>query len=217
MFQTAKFSSSFPELPKPDYSGFLKSLGLASTTPKFDFSILAPKEEPKHKVFISYYHKDDQPYKNEFDKLFGHLFINKSVQPGDIKSDLTDDYISQLIMDGYIDDASVVVVLVGAKTYCRKHVDWEISAGLDPRVGSRAGIFGILLPTHPLFSANQYNINNTPYRLVDNLDSGYAKMYKWTDNANSIKSYAEEAFKNRIEKKDLVRNGRKQLTRNLCD
>ncbi|MBN1234575.1 MAG: TIR domain-containing protein [Methanotrichaceae archaeon] len=25
----------------------------------------------------------------------------------------------------YIEDSSVLVVLVGPKTYCRKHVDWE--------------------------------------------------------------------------------------------
>ena len=33
----------------------------------------------KHKVFISYYHDEDQCYKNEIEENFGHLFISKSV------------------------------------------------------------------------------------------------------------------------------------------
>lgn len=36
----------------------------------------------RHKVFISYYHEDDQKYKDNFEKLFKDIFINKSVQDG---------------------------------------------------------------------------------------------------------------------------------------
>ena len=75
----------------------------------------------KHKVFISYYHKGNQKYRDEFERLFGHLFINKSVEEGDIDSDNSDDYIKHLIQEDYISDASVVVVLCGQNTWKRKH------------------------------------------------------------------------------------------------
>lgn len=98
----------------------------------------------KHKVFISYYHRDDEKYKIRFEKLFGDLFINKSVEPGDINSDNKDEYIKRLIRENYISDSSVIVVLIGPKALCRKHIDWEIYAGLY----KNAGLVGLILPEH---------------------------------------------------------------------
>jgi hypothetical protein len=102
----------------------------------------------KHNVFISYYHKD-QNYKDYFDSLFGNLFINKSIKSGDIDTDISTEYIKRLIIENYITDSSVIVVLVGPKTYGRKHVDWEISAALNKKVGGYSGLLGICLPNHP--------------------------------------------------------------------
>lgn len=34
--------------------------------------------DTKHQVFISYYHDDDQYYKDKFEELFGDIFINSS-------------------------------------------------------------------------------------------------------------------------------------------
>ena len=31
--------------------------------------------DTKHKVFISFYHEDDEKYRKKFEKLFGDLFI----------------------------------------------------------------------------------------------------------------------------------------------
>ena len=62
----------------------------------------------RHKTFVSYYHKADQAYRDAFEKVFGHLFIGKSVQPGDISTDVSADYIKRLILEGYITDASVL-------------------------------------------------------------------------------------------------------------
>src|SRR6266851_8455860 len=101
----------------------------------------------RHKVFSSYYHHDDQSYRNWLENNFSDVAIFKSVQPGDIATDNSAEYIKRLIQEGYIEDSSIVVVLVGAKTKCRKHVDWEISAGLSSKVGGRSGLMGILLPT----------------------------------------------------------------------
>ena len=80
-------------------------------------------DRPKRKVFVSYYHKDDQKYKNYIDNNFKDIMINKSVMDNDIDSDNSDEYIKRLIRENYISDSSVVVVLVGRNTKTRKHVD----------------------------------------------------------------------------------------------
>ena len=178
------------------------------------------KKDTRHKVFISYYHKEDEYYRNLFEELFGHLFINKSVKPGEIDTDLSDEYIKRLIQQGYITDASVVLVLVGPKTYCRKHVDWEISAGLMKKVGGHSGLLGILLPEFPLTSEGKYYYKDLPPRLADNVKTGYVKIYIWNwvcANEYRIKGAIEEAFKARVEKAHLIDNSRPQFKHNRCE
>lgn len=175
------------------------------------------KKDPRHKVFISYYHKDDQYYRNRFEKLFGHLFLNKSVEPREIDTDVSTEYIKRLIQQNYIEDSSVLIVLVGSKTYGRKHVDWEISAALNKKVGGYSGLLGLCLPTHPNYQDTTYNAAIVPPRLVDNLKSGYAKFYNWTEDENNIKKWVEEAFQNRIDKTDKIDNSSEQFEYNRCE
>ena len=175
------------------------------------------KKDNRHKVFLSYYHKDDQYYRNRFEKLFGHLFISKSVEPGDIDTDVSTEYIKRLIQQNYIEDTSVLVVLVGPKTYGRKHVDWEISATLNKKVGGYSGLLGLCLPTHPDYSKDKYNADVVPPRLVDNLKSGYAKFYDWTEDEAKIKKWTEEAFQSRIDKADKIDNSREQFKYNRSE
>lgn len=171
----------------------------------------------KHKLFISYYHKDDEYYRNKFEELFGDLFINKSVHSGDINTDSSTEYIKRLIRENYISDSSVIVVLIGPKTYCRKHVDWEISAGLMKKAGGYSGLLGLCLPEHPDYKKDNYTENITPPRLVDNFKSGYAKYYDWTNRKTSIKKWIEEAFNAKKNNSDLINNSRSQIGRNRCE
>lgn len=175
------------------------------------------KKDTRHKVFISYYHKEDEYYRNSFEKLFGHLFINRSVKPGDIDTDVSTEYIKRLIQEDYIADISVLVVLVGPKTYCRKHVDWEISAALMKKVGGYSGLLGLCLPTHPDYGKDKFNPDIVPPRLVANIRSGYAKFYDWTEDEHKIKKWIEEAFKARIDKADLIDNSLPQFRHNRCE
>jgi len=180
---------------------------------------LFKSEAVKHKVFLCYYHKDDEYYRKKFEELFGDLFINKSVKPGDIDTDNSTDYIKRLIQEGYISDASVTIVLVGPKTYCRKHVDWEISATLNKKVGGYSGLMGIVLPEFPL-TDNKYNPDDMPPRLQDNIKTGYAKLYNWNwvcATASNIKSAVEKAFNDRIDSIDNIDNSRKQYEYNKCE
>jgi hypothetical protein len=176
-----------------------------------------PKKDTRHKVFISYYHKDDQYYRDHFEILFGQLFINKSVEPGDIDTDVSTEYIKRLIQQNYIEDASVLVVLVGPKTYGRKHVDWEISAALNKKVGGYSGLLGLCLPTHPDYPKDKYNSGIVPPRLIDNLKSDYAKFYNWTEDETNIKKFIEEAFQARIDKAEKIDNSREQFEYNRCE
>ena len=54
---------------------------------------------PRHKVFISFYHKDDQAYKEYIDKYLSGNIINKSVKDGEYSTDSSDEYIMRLIRE----------------------------------------------------------------------------------------------------------------------
>ncbi len=170
--------------------------------------------DTRHKVFLSYYHKEDEYFRIRFQLLFGRMFINKSVKPGDIDSDVSTEYIKRLIQEGYLTDTSVLVVLVGPRTYTRKHVDWEISAGLSKKDGGDSGVVGFCLPTHPDYGRREYNPFIVPPRLADNIASGYAQFYDWTENKIEMKSRIEEVFRNRVQKTNLIDNSREQFEYN---
>ena len=66
-------------------------------------------EKPMHKVFISYHHENDQRYKDALVE-FGHknsIFIDESVDTGDISDDLNDESIREKIRDEYLRDSTV--------------------------------------------------------------------------------------------------------------
>lgn len=116
----------------------------------------------KHKVFISYHHENDQSYKDALVKWNEsvEVFIDKSVDTGDISDELTDEEIRVKIRDEYLRDSTVTIVLVGKDTAGRKHVDWEIYSSMkDGPVNKKSGIVVILLPsvtgsTTHLYAAN---------------------------------------------------------------
>ncbi|MGH3982133.1 MAG: TIR domain-containing protein [Pseudonocardiaceae bacterium] len=173
-----------------------------------------PKE--KHKLFLSYYHNDDEWYRRSFTDQFRSYYLSKSVELGDIATDNGAEYIKRLIRENYVADASVVVVLVGPKTKCRKHVDWEISAGLEPHSG-RSGLLGILLPEFPL-DKNTYNPDDLPFRSLENVNSGYAILRTWSyidGNLSGLISAVNEAFDKRLHD-ELAKNGMPQMRHNTC-
>ena len=102
-----------------------------------------------HKVFISYHHSNDQSYKEalvEFGQRHS-LFLDRSVDSGDIPDSWTDEQIRRAIRDHYLKDSTVTVVLVGTETKRRKYVDWEIYSSMyDGSVNKKSGIVVISLP-----------------------------------------------------------------------
>ena len=170
--------------------------------------------KPKHKVFISFYHKDDQRYKDYIDFYLSDNIINKSVMLGEYDSDNSDEYIKRLIREDKISDSSVVVVLIGNNTKRRKHVDWEIYAGLAPSINGNAGLIGIMLPSVKKIYG-QYLYDDMPARFADNLKTGYASLYEWSDAIKHFDSIVEMAYNSRLTSRNKIDNTRIQMKYNL--
>ena len=68
----------------------------------------------KHKVFICYHHANDQGYKDAILKLNDtyDIFIDGSVDTGDINEDLDDQAIREKIRDDYLQNSTVTIVLI---------------------------------------------------------------------------------------------------------
>lgn len=157
----------------------------------------------RHKVFVSYHHANDQYYRNQFEDLFTHIYdimVSKSVQIGDIDPYTPTERIRQIIRDNYLHDSTVTVVLIGAETWKRKHVDWEIGSSIrHTTYNHRSGLLGILLPTyhHPNGDRTKYNPRTIPPRLYDNIQCGFAKIYNWSNNPYEVQGWIHEAFQRR--------------------
>ena len=103
-----------------------------------------------HKVFVSFHHKNDQYYKDYLVDWAeeNEVFIDGSVETGDISDDLTDEEIRIMIRDDYLKDTTVTILLVGTETKYRKHIDWEIYSSMyDGKKNKKSGILVILLPS----------------------------------------------------------------------
>lgn len=181
----------------------------------------------RHKVFISYHHENDQQYKDYFIEKFSPYFIDKSVHYGEYSEDLSTDYIKRLIREEKITDSSIIVVLVGTDTYKRKHVDWEISAGLSSLAGGYSGLLGIILPTYYnsiqncSLPRNKYLHETIPARLSDNILSGYATAYNWESlfscdmyGTPNIVTWLDNAYRQKIYNYNRINNGRIQFSYN---
>lgn len=159
-----------------------------------------------HKVFISYHHDNDQWAKEEILDLNQEhqIFVDGSVDTGDISGELSDEAIRAKIRDEYLKDTTVTIVLVGLDTMNRKHIDWEIYSSMyDGAKNKKSGLIVVTLPStgcinwftshdgekEALYSDHKgdwFSIENRseweeryPYlsnRLIDNLVAAEAKI-----------------------------------------
>ncbi len=163
---------------------------------------------PRHKVFISYFHEDDQEYKDRLVRALESKAVDKSVSQGDIHDEgLHLDEIRRRIRDDHIADATVTIVLIGRCTWQRKHVDWEISASIiDRKNNRRCGLLGLLLPSHPDYQKGQSarNPRLIPPRLAANISGPdpFAVIYDWPRSKLSKKILPKihDAFQRRSKK-----------------
>lgn len=158
----------------------------------------------RHRVFVSYHHALDESYKKIFELRFGNVFgaiVPGSVNDGDIDPNLATETIRQKIRDEYLRDTSVTVVLIGAQTWQRKHIDWEIGSSIrDTKANPRSGLLGIVLPTYPRADKSKYNSRTIPPRLHDNIECGFATIHNWTEDATIVQGWIHEAYLRRSTK-----------------
>lgn len=161
---------------------------------------------PRRKVFVSYHHGGDQAYYNEFSKFFHGQFeamFDNSLERK-IDSDNVD-YVMQRIRDNHLTGTSCTVVLIGAQTYQRKYVDWEVKATL----AKQHGLLGIVLPTHVQNRSGQIIV---PDRFNDNVNSGYAVWTYW--QGLTVQGFTHLLETAVAKPKMLIDNSRAMLKRN---
>ncbi|MCK6504088.1 TIR domain-containing protein [Myxococcota bacterium] len=170
----------------------------------------------RHRVFVSYHHALDQQWKDLFYQLFHvstEALVDGSVWDGDIDPNVSTDTARRIIRDRYLRDTTVTVVLVGAQTWQRKHVDWEISASVrDTEASPRSGLLGILLPSYPMLWGTTYDAHTIPPRLFDNVQCGYASLHRWSNDPVAVQTWIHDAFLRR--RTHLPDNSRVQFARN---
>ena len=161
---------------------------------------------PRHNVFISYYHDQDQELKDRFLGMMGDNLVDKSVNIGDIAdTNPPTEATLQRIREEYIGQASVTVVLIGRCTWQRKYVDWEMAASLrETRGNPRCGLLGILLPSHADFGRDRFNPRLLPPRLAFNCDGreSFASIHHWSDDPSEVRGWIHRAFLRRKRQPD---------------
>lgn len=184
----------------------------------FTWNVSLPKNITKRQTFISYYHHDNEDERKEFDLRFKDLIVNHSVKNGDIDSENSDGYIHNLINSEYMLNVTVLIVLLGPNTKCRKHIDWEIAGALNYKVGNRyAGLLGLRLPTHPDYGQTTYDEDEYHERFIKNVESQYAILKDWTEDRYLLQQYVEEAFANRQFDERIINSEINLLTDDLCE
>ena len=137
---------------------------------------------PRHKVFISF-HEQDIKQKEDFVRMMGKRIVDRSVDTGNIDdTGLKTATVRQKIRDEYIRDATVTIVLIGPRTWQRKHVDWEIGSSIrKTKRNPRCGLLGIVLPNHSSYGKDDFDPHLIPPRLADNCTEGdsYSVIYDW--------------------------------------
>ncbi len=163
----------------------------------------------KRKVFISYHHRGDQLWFDEFTRLFAEryeIFYDKSLD-GRIRSD-DPEYTNRTIREEHIVGSSITIVLCGAETCKRKYVDWEIHSTLH----HEHALLGIALPTAIKGNAGGIIV---PGRLHDNIQSGYAHwLDRWVNDPQTLQTFIEVAIQ-KSQEKSKISNKREKMGRNL--
>lgn len=177
------------------------------------------KSYTRHKTFVSYHHADEAEVSTFIDH-FDHdhdVLISRGIgasMAGDVINSTDADYIKQRIRSLYLRDSSVTLVLVGAETWGRRFVDWEVAASLrNTSTSSRNGLLAITLPS----VANR--TRQLPSRVADNVDSAdvdlaYARWMKYPSNAATLAGWIDAAYKRRSTHDHWVDNSRSLRLRN---
>ncbi|WP_245284477.1 TIR domain-containing protein [Bradyrhizobium sp. th.b2] len=168
----------------------------------------APYQPQRRRVFVSYHHRGDQLYYEEFSKVFHDGFEAITDNSLERRIDSADfGYIMRCIRENHLKGSSCTIVLCGRDTPKRKYVDWEIEASLDQSMG----LIAVLLPTLEVFSNGG---TAKPDRLQDNIDSGYAEWVWWHNLRSNPALLATIVERVNSKSSRLIINARRRMDRN---
>lgn len=160
----------------------------------------------RRKCFISY-HQRDKAAVDRFIDTFGGSFIRRGMEmTDDIIDSNNTDYVMRRIRELYLEDSTVTIVLIGQCTWARRYVDWEVQASLrQPANGLPNGLLAIQLAEHH---------RSLPNRVKLNVDSGYAKFYKYPQSQDNLNRLIEEAYQARTTLANKIENPRDRFSYN---
>lgn len=185
------------------------------------FAAEARSDDPtRHKCFISY-HADDADEVAAFIEDFGAVFIPRVIgvsDADDFIDSTSTDYVMDRIREKYLTDSTVTIVAVGACTWARRYVDWEIYSTLrHDSKNRRSGLMGVTLPSVAAVVGRE-----TPPRLSDNLKGtdnadGYARWWKYPTSEDQLRGNIEDAYLARTTRSHLIDNTRlRKINNSAC-
>lgn len=167
----------------------------------------------RHKVFISY-HAVDAVEVVDFIERYDDVFIARAIGMEEDGSDIIDsnnvDYIRRTIREKYLKDSTVTMVLVGACTWARKFVDWEIYSSLRSNP-SPNGLLAVQLPSTPTATQAHARLELNRSRPGQ---EGYANYYVSPTSPAILRTEIQSAFDARTTKRSLIKLGRDLRERN---
>jgi hypothetical protein len=169
----------------------------------------------RQSLFVSFDHGVDDYWLVRFTDVFDQTFEIHSARTVDVEPADSQQYIRDLIEGGYILAGTVLIVLLGAQTYARKIVDWEIAAALETKPTRASGVIGLRLPTHGDFGKSTVNPARIPKRLAENVKSGYCAVHDWTETETQLQGWVSDAIRNAAKKAHLVENTADPLKRDI--
>jgi len=160
--------------------------------------------EVRRKCFISHHHADSAAVDRFIARFGSGNFIKRGVtMPEEVIDSNNADYVMRRIRELYIQDSTVTIVLIGACTWARRFVDWEVQASLrQPASGLPNGLLAILLDNgiSPAL----------PNRVKLNKDTGYAEYHYYPDTSSQLGDWIERAFAARTNLAHLIENPRER-------
>lgn len=164
-------------------------------------------------IFLSY-DSSDEYWRARFDDVFGHSHPCRVVRADAMPTD-GGLYAHELRDKGYLTPETVLLVLIGPRTYSSRKVDWEVAAALHDGDTRPAGILAVRLPTHEDYRKGKVNARRIPHRIADNLRSGFLKLYDWTESDRELENRLYAALKDARGRAHLVQNSRALMERDL--
>lgn len=165
-------------------------------------------------VFLSYHHADHDEVAQFIQLVEGQFADVRAVgvsDGDDFINSRDDDFVIARVREKYVAGTAATIVLLGASTWSRRYVDWEIAATMhDDTSDSSGGLLGVRLP-----STDRLHHVRLPSRLEANVcrpggGPTYAECHDWPATGNDVAFWVEQALFRR-DRSDPACDGRSGL------